>query len=228
VDGRASAAAGERAAPPAEAAATDLTTLVDRLRALAANGRVIVGITGTPAAGKSTLAAALAERLGDAAAVVGMDGFHLAQDELVRLGRADRKGAPDTFDVAGYVALLRRLRAASGTVYAPEFRRDIEEPIANAVAVDAQVPIVLTEGNYLLLDSGGWQDVASLLDEVWFVDVPPEERHRRLVQRRTRGGASEVEALRWAQGSDAQNARTVDATRGRADLIVTGLPPVSR
>ena len=87
-----------------------------------------------------------------------MDGFHLANVELERLGRRGRKGAPDTFDSAGYVALLRRLLAQADDeiVYAPEFRREIEEPIANAIPVFAPTQLVITEGNYLLLDDGPW------------------------------------------------------------------------
>jgi pantothenate kinase len=99
-----------------------------------------------------------------------MDGFHLAGAELDRLGRTDRKGDPETFDVAGYVALLRRLREPDGeTVYAPEFHRDVEESYAGAIAVPSDVPLVITEGNYLLLDQGPWSKVRELLDEAWFV-----------------------------------------------------------
>src|SRR5947207_15332686 len=101
-----------------------------RARALAAGGRRLLGLAGAPGSGKSTLAAALAAALAERAIVVPMDGFHLANAELARLGRAGRKGAPDTFDAAGYVALLRRLRSqpAHEPVYAPAFRREIEEP----------------------------------------------------------------------------------------------------
>jgi pantothenate kinase len=136
---------------------------LERARRLAAGGRrALLGITGPPGGGKSTLASAIASELGDQAVLVGMDGFHLAQSELVRLGRAGRKGAPDTFDAAGYVALLRRLRDASeDVVYAPEFRREIEEPINAAVAVPRDVPLVITEGNYLLVDEGRGATYAS-------------------------------------------------------------------
>jgi pantothenate kinase len=200
--------------------------LANRLRALRTDGqRVIVGITGAPGAGKSTLAAALAEHLGTDAVVVGMDGFHLAQRELERLGRAARKGAPDTFDVAGYVTLLRRLRKPDEpVVYAPQFRREIEEPIANAVPVSANTPIVLTEGNYLLLDQPGWRDVRALLDEVWFLDLPADERQERLIRRRLASGATAADAQRWTLGSDEQNARLVERTRHRADLLIDEVP----
>ncbi|HLY34612.1 MAG TPA: nucleoside/nucleotide kinase family protein [Jatrophihabitantaceae bacterium] len=191
---------------------------VVRARRLAERGpRTLLGITGPPGAGKSTLASTLAAELGERAVVIGMDGFHLAQAELVRLRRTDRKGAPDTFDDGGYVALLRRLR--SGTepvVYAPLFRRDLEEPIAAAVAVVSSVPLVITEGNYLLL----WPDVADLLDEVWYLDLPDEERRRRLTARRMSFGVPDAEAQRWTDGSDEDNARVVAATKSRADVIV--------
>src|SRR3954454_18871641 len=140
-------------------AVVELTRLADGA------GRRLLGLTGPAGAGKTTaagaLVSALVEALGPGRAVlVGMDGYHLAQAELERLGRADRKGAPDTFDAAGYVALLRRLRTPdAGTVYAPEFRRAIEEPIAGAVAVPRDVPLVVTEGNYLLLDTEPWSAV---------------------------------------------------------------------
>lgn len=186
-------------------------------------GRRMLGITGAPAAGKSTLAAKLVAALDGRAVVVGMDGFHLANSELARLGRADRKGAPDTFDAAGYVALLRRLRAAGPeVVYAPEFRREIEEPIGSAVPVPAEVPLVVTEGNYLLLDTPPWQQVRSLLDEVWFLRPPETERVGRLVARHQAYGRSLAAAKERALGSDQRNAELIEATAARADRIIPG------
>src|SRR5687767_13420188 len=140
----------------------DITSAIERARALAERGtRTILGIAGPPGGGKSTVARAVVAELGDQARLVPMDGFHLAQAELVRLGRRDRMGAPDTFDAAGYAALLRRLRSDEPVVYTPEFRREIEEPIAGAIAVPNSVPLVVTEGNYLLL----WPEIKPLLDE---------------------------------------------------------------
>ena len=114
-----------------------LADLVTRARALMVPGeRRILGLIGAPGAGKSTLCAALAGALGDDAAVVGMDGFHLANAELERLGRRQRKGAPDTFDADGYAALLERLRQPVGqTIYAPIFNRDLEESIGSALPI---------------------------------------------------------------------------------------------
>lgn len=195
---------------------------VDRAAQRAEGGRrVLIGITGPPGAGKSTLAARLAAELGERARVAAMDGFHLAQSELERLGRAGRKGAPDTFDAAGFVALLRRLRAPDAeTVYAPEFRRAIEEPVAGAIAITPEVPVVVTEGNYLLLDRPPWSEVRRLLDEVWFVSCPEPVRLQRLIARHRSFGRTPEEARRWALGPDGRNAALIEATRARADLIV--------
>jgi pantothenate kinase len=195
-----------------------------RARALAARGRrVLLGITGAPGCGKSTLATRVAEELGERARVVGMDGFHLAQRELERLGRADRKGAVDTFDAGGYVALLRRLRAGTEeVVYAPEFRREIEEPIGSAVPVPRDVPLVVTEGNYLLVQDGAWADVRGLLDEVWYVTVPEPTRLERLIVRHVAHGRAPEAARAWALGTDQRNAELIAATRGRADALVAG------
>jgi pantothenate kinase len=193
-------------------------------RALMTSGRRrILGIVGAPGAGKSTLAAALVRELGPETALVPMDGFHLAQTELERLGRAERKGAPDTFDTAGYIALLRRLLAAGHgeVVYAPRFSRDLEESIAGAIPVAPAVTLVVTEGNYLLLDTGAWVDVRELLDEAWFITVPDEDRLERLVARHLAGGRSPAEAQVWAHGSDERNTELVAATADAADRSVS-------
>jgi pantothenate kinase len=206
-----------------------LAQLVERARTLAAGGeRRILGITGAPGSGKSAIAAALVQALGSDALLVGMDGFHLANRELERLGRRDRKGAADTFDGDGYVALLRRLRdRGERLVYAPEFRREIEEPIACAVPVPAAVPLVVTEGNYLLVDSGPWSAVAELLDEAWYLEPPEDVRIERLVARHVAFGKPPDAARAWSLGSDQRNAELVAGTRDRADLVVRMAESVS-
>jgi pantothenate kinase len=193
-----------------------------RLQQLIADGqRRILGLVGAPGAGKSTLAQAILEALPGRAVVVPMDGFHLANVELERLGCASRKGAEDTFDSAGYVALLGRLRAQryNEMIYAPTFRREIEEPVAGAIPVMPDVPLVITEGNYLLLEHGHWKAVRPLLDEAWYVDVDPELRRQRLVARHVKFGRDEDAARNWVQETDEVNAALIDSTRARADLV---------
>jgi pantothenate kinase len=152
-----------------------------------------------------------------------MDGFHLAQAELGRLGRAARKGAPDTFDPFGYISLLERLRnQGSEIIYAPTFRRDLEEPIANAICVEADVRLVITEGNYLLLEQSPWDRVRDLLDESWFLDLDPAERVRRLVARHIAHGRSQAEAQQFVLTSDQANAFLVEPSSDRADLVIFG------
>ncbi|WP_326610598.1 nucleoside/nucleotide kinase family protein [Streptomyces scopuliridis] len=213
-----------------------LRQLLERARRLAAAGvgsgdgpgrRRILGIAGPPGAGKTTLAARVAGELGaDRAVLVPMDGFHLADTELRRLGLLGRKGAPETFDPYGYTALLRRLRTARAgeTVYAPGFDRELEQPVAGTIPVPPEVPLVITEGNYLLLDDGPdgpWSEVRGLLDETWWVDLADEERVRRLIARHERFGKEPAEAERFVLESDEANARLVAPGRSAADLVVT-------
>lgn len=188
---------------------------------LARGGRQLLGIAGPPGAGKSTLAQRLLQAWPGTVQVVPMDGFHLANAELARLGRAGHKGAPDTFDAAGYVALLRRLRQqrAGETVYAPEFRREIEEPIAGAIAVLPSTQLVITEGNYLLMDEGAWAEIPALLDDSWFVDIAPGLRRERLVARHVQFGRSAAAAEDWVATTDDPNARRIEATRHRARAV---------
>ncbi|QOV40670.1 nucleoside/nucleotide kinase family protein [Streptomyces ferrugineus] len=199
--------------------------LLDRARSLPRSGRrAVLGIAGSPGAGKSTLAERLVRELnggGDPwVAHVPMDGFHLADVELERLGLRDRKGAPDTFDAAGYAALLRRLHEDADTVYAPGFERVLEQPIAGAVPVAPTARLVVTEGNYLLLGTGAWARVRPELDEVWFCELDEEERLRRLIARHEEFGKSHEQAVAWVMRSDQRNAELVAPTRDRADLVV--------
>lgn len=205
-------------------ARADIDQLLSRARDLAGRGgRRMLGITGSPGTGKSTLAAQVVDELTELAMLVPMDGFHLAQDRLVALDRVATKGAIDTFDVDGFVHLLARLRAADeDVVYAPAFRRDIEDPIAGAIAVRRDLPLVVVEGNYLLVQDGAWGRVRPLLDEVWFLQPDESVRMSRLIARHMEFGRDRDAAERRSTGSDQVNAERIVRTGHLADVIVAG------
>jgi pantothenate kinase len=194
---------------------------VERAAALAAGGRALLGIAGCPGAGKSTLSAAITAAV-PSSVVVPMDGFHLLNEELIRLGRRNRKGAPDTFDVDSYVALLNRLRrpVSGGVITAPCYDRAVGAPVPDAISVGSDVALVISEGNYLLLDYSPWKAVRPLLDEVWFVDVDDAVRVQRLIARHIEFGKSADESREWVMRSDEANAAVAFASRSRADAVV--------
>lgn len=192
-----------------------------RAQNLVGTERHIIGIVGKPGSGKSTLAEALVVSLGDGAELLPMDGFHLSNAVLQSLGIADRKGAPHTFDVHGYVGLLQRIRCEkSHPIYYPIFDRAIEESLAAQGVVKPTTRLVITEGNYLLLETGGWEKVRPLLDEIWFVDVDDQLRLERLIARHIRYGRSPSAARAWVQGTDELNAILVGESRERTDVVL--------
>ena len=194
---------------------------VERAGLLMRHGRRILGIAGKPGSGKSTVAKFLAARLGEKARVVPMDGYHFSNKVLRELGRANRKGAVDTFDALGYTMLLKRIRTESHSIiYYPVFHREIEESIAAEGVVSSDVELVITEGNYLLHPRDAWGGVRELLDESWYVEVDDEVRIERLVQRRLGLGNTREEAIAWSTGSDEVNAQVIGKTRQSADVIV--------
>jgi pantothenate kinase len=208
---------------------TSLDVLVERTLALATpGGRIIVGITGSPGAGKTTLAKQLVAKINSGSDVaravyLPMDGFHLANATLDRLGIHDRKGAIETFDGWGFVALLGRVLAERDhPVYAPSFERTVDEGIAGEVAIPAGIEIVVAEGNYLLVDQEPWNRIPALLAESWFCATGSDERLTRLVDRHTRHGRSPEAALEWASSVDGANALLIEPTKERADLVVSG------
>jgi len=154
-----------------------------------------------------------------------MDGFHLADVQLERLGALSRKGAPDTFDADGYAHLLHRVVAEPDSwVYAPGFDRTLEQPLAAAMVVPPSARLVVTEGNYLLLPEERWERARAQLAEVWFVAGDDELRRSRLVERHVTFGKSPAAALAWVEQSDEANAVAVAATADRADRVVVNGP----
>ena len=180
----------------------------------------MLGIAGVPGAGKSTLAEQLVEAWGPTAQLLPMDGFHYADDELARLGRAHRKGAPDTFDVDGYVSALRRVRDRSVDVVVPRFDRMLEAAIAGSIRIATTTELVVTEGNYLLLQDDPWRAARPLLDEAWLIEADPVERVEQLVSRHVHHGRDRAAAEAWVHEVDEVNARLITERSIAIDLVV--------
>jgi pantothenate kinase len=199
----------------------------DAVALVGQRARAILGIAGCPGAGKSTLVDLLLERIRVATGVdwvahIPMDGFHLSDVQLDRIGARGRKGAPDTFDAAGYAHLLERVkREADERVYVPGFDRTLEQPLAAALVVLPSARLVITEGNYLLLDHPHWARARRAMDAVWFVASEEGERIERLVARHVEFGKTPEEARAWVATTDKSNAELVAGTIGRADRVTT-------
>jgi len=191
--------------------------IVERARGL---NRIIIALAGPPGAGKSTLSARLLAALpAGEAALVPMDGFHFDNAVLDALGLRNRKGAPETFDCAGLVATLQRIRSGEGDVVVPLFDREADLARAGAAVIPAEARLILVEGNYLLLDRAPWSELAPLFDLTIFIDVPMTELERRLLARWTDLGRSEEAARAWVEGNDLPNARLVIEGSRQADIL---------
>ncbi|TGD41766.1 nucleoside triphosphate hydrolase [Pseudotabrizicola sediminis] len=188
------------------------------------HGRMIVAIAGAPGSGKSTLAEALCAALNDqragAAAVMPMDGYHLDNAILDARGLRARKGSPPTFDVDGLAGDLARVRAADRPVILPVFDRELDLARAGAREVGPEVPVILIEGNYLLLEQAQWRDLSPLFDMTVFLDVPEAELERRLIDRWLHYGLDAEAARTRALGNDIPNARLVATTSRAADITI--------
>ena len=186
-----------------------------------ANQRIIIGIVGKPGAGKSTLSEFLTSNLSkEEVSLVPMDGYHLSNKVLENLGRRDRKGAPDTFDSLGFAALLDRIMSSTTDIYYPIFHREIEESIAAEGVIKSDIKVVIVEGNYLLHNADGWENVKKHMSEVWYVDIDDELRLKRLVERHIHFGKEKEAAFNWAHGTDERNAKLVESTRNVADFLI--------
>ncbi|TLS44780.1 nucleoside/nucleotide kinase family protein [Streptomyces montanus] len=184
--------------------------------------RAVVGLAGPPGAGKSTLARALVAQIGEQAAYLPLDGFHLSNRQLERLGLTSRKGSEPSFDVRGYVALLRRVLTDTGAdIYVPDYDRTIDEPVAARHLVPPAARLVVTEGNYLACDLPGWRDAYALMAECWYVEAPGDVRHTRLVERQLAGGRTEEAARDWVATNDDPNGELVEKSRDRCHRLVS-------
>jgi pantothenate kinase len=196
------------------------------LAAAASGRRFVLGLAGPPGAGKSTLAGAIVNyaraRMGnDWAAYFPMDGYHLSNTQLRRLRLEDRKGAPATFDVDGYLAMLARLTAEPpDDVYVPEYDRRLHEPIAARLLVPAAARLVVTEGNYLALDNPAWLPVRRFIDALWYVEAADSLREARLVSRQLKGGRDARAAREWVERSDRLNGELVKQGKANADRVI--------
>ena len=195
-----------------------VAAIAEHLVANDTGSRRLIGIVGAPGAGKSTIAEQVAVAIG--AALLPMDGYHYPQAVLRELGRRERMGAPDTFDVNAFVVTLEAVRNSGSSVTARGFDREIEEPVEGAITIPQELRTVIVEGNYLLLSDGGWERVRPLLDETFMIELSEQIRHERLVARHIRFGKSPTDARAWALGPDEGNARTISETLHRADHVV--------
>lgn len=191
-------------------------------RAAGHDGRFLCALAGPPGAGKSTLAAAVVKALGPGARAVPMDGFHYDDAVLDTLGLRARKGAPETFDVAGFAHLLHRLRAEA-SVAIPVFDRSLEISRAGAEIVGPDDRILVVEGNWLLLNEPPWDALGPMFDLTAWIEVDLTELDRRLMDRWAHYGKSPQDARDWIKGNDMPNILRAQSGSRPADVVIGGV-----
>jgi pantothenate kinase len=198
--------------------------LVEQIQSLlnGQNPRTLIGIVGKPGAGKSTVVEEISKKFDSkTVSIIPMDGFHLSNEELISLGRRDRKGAPDTFNVEGFTSLIKRVKSDSNVDHMfPIFHREIEASIADEGMVPKESKVVVIEGNYLFSEDHNWDGIYPLLDHTWFIEIKDEVRLERLIARHIRFGKTPEEAEAWSRGSDETNARFIGLTAYRAENLI--------
>jgi pantothenate kinase len=186
------------------------------------NPRSIIGIVGKPGAGKSTVVSEIEKRFDSSqVSVIPMDGYHLSNEELIALGRRDRKGAPDTFDTQSFISLITKVKNSPDFEHRfPIFHREMEASIENEGSVPSSAKVIVVEGNYLFSEEHNWQGVFPLLDHTWFIQIDDEVRIERLIARHIRFGKTPEAAENWSRGSDEANARFIELTAHRASNVI--------
>ncbi|KAK7522227.1 P-loop containing nucleoside triphosphate hydrolase protein [Phyllosticta citriasiana] len=221
------------------------TKVWDKFHHLSRSQRLLIGVSGIPGSGKTTLAAKVASRLNElyhaqlpgasageppVAGLVPMDGYHLSRAQLDAMPDPHmahaRRGAHFTFDAESFVRLIKELRKPlapeTRTLYAPSFDHAVKDPVQDDIAIAPTTRILLFEGNYLSLDRDPWRQAARLMDELWFVEVDFETARRRLVGRHVKAGIAkdEAEANKRVSENDLVNGKQIVEERVKVDEII--------
>lgn len=191
------------------------------------NKRFLLAITGIPGTGKSTVADLLMKNTNtvlneERAIVIPMDGYHYHNDILVEKGLLSLKGIPETFDAQRFVTLIKEIASPKiEKIYCPSYDRSLHNPVEESIVIEDRHKIIIVEGNYLLLDTCPWDELADLFAESWFIETSLTTTKERLINRHVLTGRSFEEALSKISSTDAPNAELIMQTRHRATKVIT-------